>query len=100
MAFLEPSGLALVFNALGGNAHPQAVGKRDDGSQRSHQVSEQTYYNWKNSVKPDLEASGDSLSTALRNSWKLKQKTVDCPSFCPKGVRDENADLRKKLGLD
>ncbi|MOA61825.1 hypothetical protein D3C78_1870590 [compost metagenome] len=32
MAFLEPSRLALVFNTLGGNAHPQAVGKRNDGA--------------------------------------------------------------------
>lgn len=65
-------------------------------------ISEQTYYNWKNSVKPDREASGDSLpaSDGFAELVEIEAENQRLRKLLSEKLRAENTDLRKKLGLD
>lgn len=70
---------------------------------KSAGISEQTYYNWKNSVKPDREkTSGDSLSASdgFAELVEIEAENQRLRKLLSEKLRAENADLRKKLGLD
>lgn len=69
---------------------------------RSAGISEQTYYNWKNSVKPDRETSGEALSDSdgFAELVEVEAENRRLRKLLSEKLRAENADLRKKLGLD
>jgi putative transposase len=69
---------------------------------RSAGISEQTYYNWKNSVKPDREPNGDilSVSDGFAELLEVEAENQTLRKLLSEKLRAENADLRKKLGLD
>ncbi|WP_371813641.1 transposase [Ensifer sp. ENS07] len=69
---------------------------------KSAGISEQTYYNWKNSVKPDREPSGDTLSVSdgFAELVEVEAENRRLRKILSEKLRAENADLRKKLGLD
>ncbi|WDZ81963.1 transposase (plasmid) [Ensifer adhaerens] len=69
---------------------------------KSAGISEQTYYNWKNSVKPDRKPSGGSLSASdgFAELVEIEAENQRLRKLLAERLRAENADLRKKLGLD
>jgi len=64
------------------------------------EVSEQTYYNWKNTIgkasfTPSTKTAGDDLTTLVAleaENLKLRRELAD-------KLRAENAELRKRLGM-
>jgi putative transposase len=69
---------------------------------RSVGISEQTYYNWKNSGKRDEATRGHSLSASdgFAELVEIEAENQRLRKLLSEKLRAENADLRKKLGLD
>ncbi|KQU89519.1 hypothetical protein ASD00_27115 [Ensifer sp. Root31] len=65
-------------------------------------ISEQTYYNWKNSGKQDEATSRDSLpaSDGFAELVEIDAENQRLRKLLSEKLRAENVDLRKKLGLD
>lgn len=65
-------------------------------------ISEQTYYNWKSSVKPvnatvvDPVQNGDEFAELMQ----LEAENQRLRKLLSERLRAENSDLRRRLGLD
>ncbi|HSQ13467.1 MAG TPA: transposase, partial [Candidatus Deferrimicrobium sp.] len=63
-------------------------------SVRQAGISEQTYYQWKRAVAPKLE-SGE-----LKDLVALEEENTRLKGLFAERLRKENAELKRKLGLD
>jgi hypothetical protein len=63
-------------------------------SVRQAGISEQTYYQWKKAVAPKLE-SGE-----LKDLLALEEENTRLKGLLAERLRKENAELKRKLGLD
>ncbi|MFU0507363.1 transposase [Pseudaminobacter sp. NGMCC 1.201702] len=57
-------------------------------------ISEQTYYQWKKSAAP-ASTNGD-----LKDLLALEEENVRLKKLLAERLREENAELKKRLGLD
>jgi putative transposase len=65
-------------------------------------ISEQTYYNWKQAAKP-VEKSDEKpvpAGDALADLVQLEEENRRLRKLLAEKLRSENAELRKRLGLD
>jgi putative transposase len=72
---------------------------------KSAGVSEQTYYHWKRSAEPvEQKAVQDTKSVPDGDEFadlvQLEQENQKLRKLLAEKLRSENADLRRKLGLD
>ncbi|KSV78509.1 transposase [Ensifer sp. ENS07] len=69
---------------------------------KSAGISEQTYYNWKGSLKADDKTSKKpaSASDEFAELVKLDAENQKLRKLLTEKLRTENADLRKRLGID
>jgi len=69
---------------------------------KSAGISEQTYYNWKNSVKSDNQTANEVASAGeeFAELVQLEAENHKLRKLLSEKLRAENSDLRKKLGLD
>lgn len=64
-------------------------------------ISEQTYYNWKSRVKPDIQTvdepvfAGDEFAVLVQ----LEAENQRLRKLLAEKLREENSELRKRLGL-
>ncbi|MEZ2127674.1 MULTISPECIES: transposase [unclassified Sinorhizobium] len=69
---------------------------------KSAGISEQTYYNWKNVVKPVDQSdktpapAGDELADLVQ----LEEENKRLRKLLAEKLRKENAELRRRLGMD
>lgn len=69
---------------------------------KSAGISEQTYYQWKRTVKPVEQKAEKRLPTGeeLADLVRLEEENQRLRKLLAEKLRAENADLRKRLGLD
>lgn len=69
---------------------------------KSAGISEQTYYNWKGSLKADDQPSSKSASAGdeFAELVQLEAENQKLRKLLAEKLRAENAELRKKLGID
>ncbi|RVI54158.1 transposase [Sinorhizobium meliloti] len=69
---------------------------------KSAGISEQTYYQWKRTVKPVEQKAEKRLPTGeeLADLVRLEEENQRLRKLLAEKLRAENTDLRKRLGLD
>lgn len=65
-------------------------------------ISEQTYYNWRQTAKPIEHDDGQSLSSGdeLADLVRLEEENKKLRKRLAEKLRAENAELRRRLGLN
>lgn len=65
-------------------------------------ISEQTYYQWKRAVKPADQKTEKAaqVSDGLADLVQLEEENQKLRKILAEKLRTENAELRKRLGLD
>ncbi|CDM62121.1 MULTISPECIES: transposase [Rhizobium] len=65
-------------------------------------ISEQTYYLWKRAAKPVQQPEQKSVAAvaAFEDLVQLEQENLELRKALAAKLRTENAELRKRLGLD
>ncbi len=69
---------------------------------KSTGISEQTYYNWKSSLKPVSQPVAEPFSNGdeFAELVQLEAENERLRKLLSEKLRAENSDLRKRLGLD
>ncbi|PDT46675.1 transcriptional regulator [Sinorhizobium fredii] len=63
-------------------------------------ITEQTYYNWKKAAEPVSKTEPVSKSDDLKDLVELEEENKRLRKVLADRLRAENAELRKRLGMD